>query len=115
MKLNSLDMLAHVASSCKNVKRKRTVTFKKPVTNKYHMELMVNGEIYRVVSKLSDSNMQKALKSLKFHSPWENSLQLSITLDGVTKSRTRVITEAESKKFSVEMTKNRRWTKICSK
>ena len=108
----ALNMLADTDSRCK---KKKTVTFKKPTVNKYHMELMVNGEIYRVVSRLSDADIEKAKKSVKLSGPWVNSVQLSMTINGVSMSRTTVISEAESKQFSINMSKNRRWTKVFSK
>jgi len=115
MKSPGLEILATAAFPKKKVITKKKFNTKYPLTNKYHIEVMVNGEIHRANKWLTDEQVNKATKTLYARGPWDISVQLSLTVDGVTRSRTTIITEAESRLISESMAKNRHWTKICSK
>jgi len=110
-----LEILATAAFPKKKIITKKKSHMKNIRSNKYHIEVMVNGEIHRANKRLTYEQVKKATKTLDARGPWDTSVQLSLTVDGVTRSRTTIITEAESQRISESMAKNRHWTKICSK
>jgi len=105
-----LNILADVTGTKPKIINKKVSNSKK---YKCHAELLVNGEIYQTVSWLTEKQKIKAKKSIIKRGMMSNSVQLSVTIDGITRTRTTPVTDIYSMSLTDKMVKlNKHWTKI---